>query len=77
MIRGFFSVYRGLRWATRGIRTGNHVLTGVGALLAWFAFSRSRATHAKPIYTKVLEPGESITMKVVRGRSVTQHTTTR
>ncbi len=74
MIRGFFSVYRGIGWFLRGFRSGNRVVTGVGALVATTAWFRSRKATNRAVLTEVLKPGESVTLRVVRGETVSERT---
>ncbi len=74
MIKGFFSVYRGTRWFLRGFRSGNRLVTGVGALVATTAWLRSRKATNRAVLTEVLKPGESVTLRVVRGEMVSERT---
>jgi len=74
VIRGFFSAYRGVRWFLRGLRSGNRVISGVGALVATTAWLRSRKANKGTVLTEVLKPGESVTLRVVRGETVSERT---
>ncbi|NOX23111.1 MAG: hypothetical protein GXP36_08485 [Actinobacteria bacterium] len=74
MIRGFFSAYRGVSWFLRGLRSGNRVISGVGALVATTAWLRSRKANNRTVLTEVLKPGESVTLRVVRGETISERT---
>jgi hypothetical protein len=74
VIKGFFSVYRGVTWGLRGLRSGNRVVTGVGAVVAGAAWLRSRKEANRIVLTEMLKPGESVTLRVVRGETVSERT---
>lgn len=74
MMKGFFSVYRGVKWGLRGLRSGNHLVTGVGAFVAGAAWLRSRRAVDRIVLTEMLEPGESVTLRVVRGETASERT---